>query len=139
MTMEEPFGIVTGAIGIASVFSAYVDCFKYVQFGRHFGRDFEPSQLALHCARLRLTQWGESVNIYDDAKLGRQDATATEIQLAKDTLLQILVLFTDTENISKKYKLTLKAGEDLSVYSTGDMDPKMVVLDNKMKGMAVQH
>ncbi|OBT38472.1 hypothetical protein VE00_11147 [Pseudogymnoascus sp. WSF 3629] len=136
--MAEPFGIVAGAIGIASAFAACVDCFEYVQFGRHFGRDFQTSQLALDCARLRLTRWGESVNIYDDPRLGRQDATATEIQLAKDVLLQILVLFADTEGTSKKYKLTAKADEDLSSYSTGDMDPKMVVLNNKMKGLATQ-
>ncbi len=48
------------------------------------------------------------------------------------------MLFADTESISKKYKLTAKAGEDLSAYSTDDMDPKMVVLDNKMKGLATQ-
>jgi hypothetical protein len=136
--MAEPFGIVAGVIGIASAFAACVDCFEYVQFGRHFGRDFQTSQLALDCARLRLARWGESVNIYGDPKLGRQDATLTEIQLAKDVLLQILVLFADTEGTSKKYKLTAKAGEDLSAYSTGDMDPKMVVLDNKMKSLAVQ-
>jgi len=53
-------------------------------------------------------------------------------------LLQIIVLFADTKTIFKKYKLTAKAGEDLSVYSTGDMDPKLVVLDNKMKGLAIQ-
>jgi hypothetical protein len=96
--------------------------FEFVQFGRHFGRDFGNSQLVLNCAR----------NIYDDPKLGRQDTTTIEIHLAKDALLQILVLFADTESISKRYKLTAKAGEDLSVYSTGDIDPKMVVLDNKI-------
>ncbi|KAG9230094.1 small s protein [Amylocarpus encephaloides] len=127
-----------GAIGIASAFTACVDCFEYIQFGRHFGRDFQTSQLALNCARLRLTRWGKSVNIYDDPKLGRQDATTAEIQLAKNALLQILVLFADTESISKKYKLTAKAGEDLSAYSTSDMDPMMVALDNQMKGLAIQ-
>jgi hypothetical protein len=136
--MAEPFGIVAGAIGIASAFTACIDCFEYVQLGRHFGRDFQTSQLTLNCARLRLTRWGESVNIYDDPKLGRPNATAAEIQLAKDALLQILVLFADTESISKRYKLAAKAGEDLSAYSTGDMDPKMVALDNKMKGLAIQ-
>ncbi|OBT45574.1 hypothetical protein VE00_03492 [Pseudogymnoascus sp. WSF 3629] len=130
--MAEPFGIVSGAIGIASAFTACVDCFEY------FGRDFQTDQLALNCARLRLTRWGESVKVYDDPRLGRQDATATEIQLAKDALLQILVLFADTESTSKKYKLTAKAGVDISLYSTGDMDPKMVALDDKMKGLAIQ-
>ncbi|OBT82393.1 hypothetical protein VE02_09584 [Pseudogymnoascus sp. 03VT05] len=136
--MAEPFSIVASAIGIASAFAACVDCFEYVQFGHHFGRDFQTSRLALDCARLRLTRWGESVNIYNDPKLGRQDATATEIQLAKDVLLQILVLFADTEGTAKKYNLTAKDSEDLSAYSTDDMDPKMVVLDSKMKGLAIQ-
>jgi hypothetical protein len=57
---------------------------------------------------------------------------------SKDALLQILVLFADTESISKKHKLTAKAGEDLSAYSTGDMDPQMVMLDNKMKSLALK-
>lgn len=48
------------------------------------------------------------------------------------------MLFADTEGTSKKYKLTGKADKDLSVYSTGDMDLKMVVLYNKMKGPAIQ-
>ena len=136
--MAEPFGIVAGAIGIVSAFTACVDCFEYVQSGRHFGRDFQTSKLALDCARLRLIRWGESVNIYNDPKLGRQDTTVTEIQLAKDALLQILVLFADTESMFKKYKLTANVGEDLSTYSIGDLDPNMVVLDNNMKALAIQ-
>lgn len=48
------------------------------------------------------------------------------------------MLFANTESISKTNKLTAKAGEDLSAYSTDDMDPKMIALDNKMKGLAIQ-
>ena len=48
------------------------------------------------------------------------------------------MLFADNESISKKYKLTAKAEEDLSAYSTGNMDPKMVAQDNKMKSLAIQ-
>jgi hypothetical protein len=69
--------------------------------------------LALNCSRLCLTRWGQAVNIYDDPKLGRQDATLAEIQAAKDTLHHILRLFADTEKISKKYKLNANAGDDL--------------------------
>jgi hypothetical protein len=103
--MAEPFGIAAGAIGIATAFTACIDCFEYIQFGHNFGRDFQTDQLALSCARLRLTRWGKSVDIYNDSRLGKPDATASEIQVAKDTLLQILVLFADTEGISKKYKM----------------------------------
>ena len=48
------------------------------------------------------------------------------------------MLFADTESISKKYKQTAKAGVDISLYSIGDIDSKMVALDNKMKGLAIQ-
>jgi hypothetical protein len=47
------------------------------------------------------------------------------------------VLFADTESISKKYKLIAKAGEDLLAYLIGNIDPKMVVLDNKIKDLAI--
>ncbi len=136
--MPEPFGVVAGAIGIVSAFTACVDCFEYIQFGHSFGRDFQTDQLALSCARLRLTRWGESVDIYNDPKLGKPNATATEIQVAKNVLLQILVLFAETEGISKRYKLDAKAGEDLSAFSTGDMNPTLVALNNQMKGLAMQ-
>jgi hypothetical protein len=136
--MAEPFGIAAGAVGIAAAFTACVDCFGYVQLGRHFGRDFQTDVLALNCARLRLTRWGQAVNIYDDPKLGRQDATPAEIQAAKDTLHHILRLFADTEKISKKYKLNANAGDDLSTLSTDDMDPAVMVLSNKMKELAIR-
>jgi hypothetical protein len=136
--MAEPFGIAAGAVGIAAAFTACVDCFGYVQLGRHFGRDFQTDVLALNCARLRLTRWGQAVNIYDNPKLGRQDATLAEIQAAKDTLHHILRLFADTEKISKKYKLNANAGDDLSTLSTNDMDPAVMALSNKMKELAIR-
>ena len=74
--MAEPFGIIAGAIGISSAFTGCVDCFEYIQLGRYFG-------LAISCARLRLTRYGESVNIYNDPRLGKPDAVAPEIQTGK--------------------------------------------------------
>ncbi|KAI9765711.1 MAG: hypothetical protein M1840_007144 [Geoglossum simile] len=126
-----------GTISITAAFTACVDCFGYVQLGRHFGRDFQTDLLALNCARLRLTRWGQAVNIYEDPYLGRLDAKPAEIQTAKDTLLQILVLFANTENISK-YKLNAKAGDDLSILGPDDMDPAVMVINNKMRELAIR-
>jgi hypothetical protein len=136
--MAEPFSIVAGDVGIAAAFTACVDCFNYVQLGRRFGRDYQTDILSLNCARLRLTRWGQAVNIYRDPRLGRADATAAEVQTAKDTLFQILVLFADTESISKNYKLKAGVGEDLSVFMADDMDPRVMALTNKMKELAVK-
>jgi hypothetical protein len=118
--MAEPFGIAAGAVGIAAAFTACVDCFNYIQIGRHFGRDFQTEMLTLDCTRLQLTRWGQAVKIYDDPKLGRPDATPEELQTAKEALHQILILFADSQKISNKYKLGAKAGEDLSVLTDGD-------------------
>jgi hypothetical protein len=136
--MAEPFGIAAGAIGIATAFTACIDCFEYIQIGRHFGRDFQTDLLSLSCARLRLTRWGESVNIYNDPKLGKADTVVPETQLAKDTLLQIVGLFVQTEEISKKYRPAAKPSENLSAFSVTDMDPAHIALDNKMKELAIK-
>ena len=81
--MAEPFGIVAGAAGIAVAFSACVECFEYIQLGRHFGRDFQTNQIILDCARLRLTRWGVSVIIYNDPKLDYLDPDPTEVSHCK--------------------------------------------------------
>jgi MFS superfamily sulfate permease-like transporter len=38
--MVEAFGIVSGAAGIAGLFSTCVACFDYVKIGGRFGKDF---------------------------------------------------------------------------------------------------
>ena len=136
--MAEAFGIAAGAIGVAAAFTACVDCFGYVQLGRHLRRDFQTDRLALDCARLRLSRWGEAVAIYEDPKLGRPDATEAEIQNVGNTLQQILTLFADTQKISKKYKLTAKDAQGLSVLSTDDLDPAVKALSNKMTELVIK-
>jgi hypothetical protein len=94
--------------------------------------------ITLNCARLRLTRWGQAVNIYEDPKLGKPDATSAEVQTAQDALYQILLLFANTEKISKKYRLNAKAGEDLSIPLTDDIDPAIMALNNKMRELAIR-
>jgi hypothetical protein len=134
--MAEPFGIVSGAVSIATAFTACVDCFEYVKLGRRFGRDFQTSQLSLTCARLRLSRWGAAVRVYDDPQLGNPNATPDELQAAKSTLLQILRLFEDSADLSKKYRLRATSADDLSEFSVGDLDPVSATLDNEMRDIA---
>lgn len=122
--MAEPFGI-------AAAFTACIDCSEYIQVRRRFGREFQTDLLSLSCVRLRLIRWGESIKIYNDPTRGRPDATAPEIQLAKNMLLQIVGLFAKTEEILKKYMLTAKGGEDLSAFSVIDMNPALMALKKK--------
>ena len=134
--MAEAFGIAAGAVGIAAAFTACVDCFEYIQFGRHFGRDYQTDLLTLNCSRIRLTRWGQAVNILNDPQMGRPDATASEIRTVKETLLQILALFADSAKISQQHKL--KTGEDLSILSSDTMDSVFVTLNNDMRELAVK-
>ncbi|KAF2726123.1 hypothetical protein K431DRAFT_342366 [Polychaeton citri CBS 116435] len=136
--MAEPFGIVSGAVGIATAFSACVECFNYVQIGRHFGKDFQTELLTLSMLRLRLTRWGEAVHVYDDPQLGNPTATPTEVSTAKDAIFQMLVLFADSEKVSKKYRLPASGSTDLSVYTDQDLAKGLATLDNQMRNLAAQ-
>ncbi|KAK0622437.1 prion-inhibition and propagation-domain-containing protein [Immersiella caudata] len=104
--MSDPFGIVVGVVGIATAFSACIEVFEYVHLGRRFGKDYQTNQLKLTALRLRLSRWGEAVHVYDDPQLGSPAASKAELQAAKDTLLQIFVLFEDSNKISKKFGIT---------------------------------
>ncbi|KAK3379429.1 prion-inhibition and propagation-domain-containing protein [Lasiosphaeria ovina] len=66
--MAEMFGTVVGALGVVDLFNNCVDCFEYVQMGRHFGRDYERCQLKLKVAQLRLSRWGEAIAINEDLR-----------------------------------------------------------------------
>jgi Prion-inhibition and propagation len=135
--IAEPFGIVAGSVGIAAAFSACVDCFGYIQLGRHFGRDYQTKLLTLDLLRLRLSRWGEAVSIYEDPQLGNPNASLTELQAAKDTLVHLLFLFADSEKVSTKFKLSAKAG-DLSQFASTDLGPRELVVHNRMRELALK-
>ncbi|KAI0472457.1 small s protein [Xylaria cf. heliscus] len=136
--MSDPFSIAAGAIGIATAFSACIDCFNYIQLGRHFGRDYETCVLLLGAEKMRLARWGEAIHVDQDPKLNGLDGISEETQMAKRTLLQILMLFADTDNISKKHKPSAKAGDDLSALTTNELNLAVAAWRNKMKEMSVK-
>lgn len=78
------------------------------------------------------------MNIYDDPQMGKPDATLVEVQIAKDALHQILVLvlFANTEKISKKYRLDAETGDDLSILGPDNINPAVMAINNKMKELA---
>jgi hypothetical protein len=94
--MEEAFGVVTSAVGIAAAFSSCIDCFDYAQQAPYFGRDFETNFLTLDCARLRLTRWGKAVNVYGDPNLASSEVLSGDVQHAKEIFDHILELFVKT-------------------------------------------
>jgi hypothetical protein len=125
------------AVGIAAAFAACVDCFCYVQHGGHFGGDYQTELISLDCARLRLTRWGHAVNIHEDLKLGRPDASASEVLAAKNALHQILVLFEHSQNISRTY-MDSNTGDDLTLLEPSVLEPAVFGLRNKLKELAIR-
>lgn len=55
-------------MSVAALFNNCVDCFEYVQLGRHFGRDYERCRLKVDIAQIRLSWWGEAVVINKDPR-----------------------------------------------------------------------
>jgi hypothetical protein len=133
--MSDPFGIVAGAVGIAATFTACVDCFQYVQTGRHLVRDFQTDVVSLQCIWLRLSRWGEGVNVYSDPTLGKPEATILEVQAANEALHQILVLFADAERISKRYT---KENRDRTTASKDDPENTSIPLADKIRHLAMR-
>jgi hypothetical protein len=74
------------------------------------------------------------VDIYGPQILGN---TTKETQVAKNTLFQILVLFADTENISKKYASTHKDSQ-LEIFYETDIDAQAISLYDKLKELALK-
>ena len=125
--MSKPFTI-------SSVFTSCVNRFDCIQFGRQFGRESQTNLIAINCSKLRLTRWGESVHIYSNPSLGGPNA----ITAAIGDLLQILGLFTNAEDASKAHESRSKFGEDLSAYPASEMEPELIALINKIKGLAIK-
>lgn len=106
--MVEPFSASFAIAGLPGMFNACVESFDYIQLGHHFGTHYENSLMKLSLARLRLSRWGESVQI------NLQDATKAQMRLAGqfslddqkqvgDILGNILALFADAERVADKY------------------------------------
>lgn len=121
--MAEIFGTVASALSVAALFNNCVDCFEYIQLGRHFGKDFERCQLKIDIAKTRLSRWGQAVNINDPLKEPQFDTASPDdpaAQQVKSILEEIALLFRSIQKTSERYKLKAKQ-EDLVCFQDGDM------------------
>lgn len=101
--MAEIFGTLSAALSVAALFNNAVDCFGYVQLGRHYGRDYERCQLKLEIIQARLTKWGDAVGINDDQKFKTTSPTDESTQRAKTILEEIGLLFSTAKKTSSRY------------------------------------
>jgi hypothetical protein len=120
--MAEIFGTVAGPLSVAALFNNCVDCFEYVQLGRHFGRDYERCQLKVDIARTRLSRWGQAVAIYEDSRFAATSPADPSNQQVQSVLEEIGLLFQSLPKASKRYELGAEP-QDLVLFQSGDMQP----------------
>ncbi len=109
--MAEVFGTISAALSVAALFNNAVECFGYVQLGRHYGRDYERCQLKLDILQARLTKWGDAVGIYDQARFATASPTDEATRRVKIVLEEIGLMFQTAKKTSSRYDITKKISE----------------------------
>ncbi|KAK4113338.1 hypothetical protein N656DRAFT_778107, partial [Canariomyces notabilis] len=109
-TMAEILGTAASVLSIAAFFNNCVDCFEYIQLGRHFGRDYQVCQLRLDIAKTRLARWGQAVRVNEDVRFsgtsgGGDDDDDRQVQLARSILEEIVLLLESAAKTSRRYEL----------------------------------
>ena len=115
----EAAGIVFGATGFAAaLFSASVDCFKFVDSCRAHGRDYEMVLTKLDIEKARLLHWGDGVGLCrGDPQDGVPGLDSN--QLVERVLNCICLLLTDVDKLRSKYGMEIS--EASSSAPSGDM------------------
>ncbi|KAH6686354.1 prion-inhibition and propagation-domain-containing protein [Plectosphaerella plurivora] len=138
----EVFGAIAGSLSIAAMFNNCVTCFEYIQLGRNFGRDYELSQLRLDAARVRLSRWGEAVNVNQDVRFSSTaDVDDPDIELARDIFHGIAHCIQTVASASKRYETGgTRAGRvaDLAVFSPDEMTAAGQALHERATGVATR-
>ena len=143
--MAETAGLVVGGVALASLFSACVDCFEYVQLGRNFGNSHQKCLLKLDVVRLRLSRWGESVRLTgeNDRKaptFSISTASEMDLQAAKSLLGEIVADFQDVEKISQRYLTKAKCNESTAIAGAASIpeNTSLEALGSQMRNLAIR-
>lgn len=140
----ESVGFAIGVAGLAGAFTACIDCFEYVQLGRHFGQDYGKCLIKLDATKVRMSRWGASMGLNPKPHLKQSiSASDEEIRLAQSLLEQILDSFKDAERISERFKKHTStqgsASTALAVYDANtDLVSNYQRLHLTMSGLAKQ-
>lgn len=133
----EVFSTVASALSAAALFNNCVNCFEYIQLGRHFARDFERCQLKLDTAEMRLSRWGQAIGINDDPRFTRDQPGEKSVQHVQAILEEIDQLFQTLKKASKRYTIGALQ-EDLEHLQIQAMNPVARKLHNRLNGIISQ-
>ncbi|KAI1808765.1 hypothetical protein F4811DRAFT_500671 [Daldinia bambusicola] len=100
--MAKVFGIVAGAVGLASALETCINAIGCIQTGRHLGSDFQSFQLRLTILELRLSRWGEALQVNKDPRFNNPAAIDIQTRTAKDALVRILEVLEESDKLCQK-------------------------------------
>jgi hypothetical protein len=135
--MAEIFGVVAGSLSVAALFNNCVQCFEYIQLGRSFGRDYQACQLKLDVARVRLSRWGEALDVLDNHRFTSVSPDDKEAQIAQSIFEEICALFQSAQTKSRRYALSSR-GEDTGTLQSTELSPVGQRLHNHWVAIAAQ-
>lgn len=127
----EVAGLVIGGVSFAGLFTVCVECFEYIQIGRELGKNYHTALLKLDLLKLRLCRWFAAVS---DSVVSAQ--SEEEIKTAHDTLGQIILLFEEAEQWSKKRKKGSRGSGEGVKGQAFDVDTDLEAIHQKMRSLA---
>ncbi|KAK8080070.1 prion-inhibition and propagation-domain-containing protein [Apiospora hydei] len=103
----EVTGLAVGIAGLVGLFSACIDCFELVQRGRYLGKEYHLLETKFNNQWRRLTTWGRACGLAHKEEYATQIFQDEEVRsCVESTLLQLLVLFQDGDQLNRRYGLT---------------------------------
>lgn len=102
----EAAGLVIGAVGLAGLFTACIDCFELVQRGRYLGRNYLLLETKFTNQRLRLASWGKACGLTDSNDDQISQLEPEVLDGLASTLSQLLELLSNGNALRNTYGLS---------------------------------
>ena len=110
----EAAGLAVGAVSLAGIFSACVDCFHYVQSGKNYEYDTEILMAKFHVQHVRLYLWGHLVGLTQETDSESHEMLAEQRFGVRRCLEGIRQALTMSSDLIEKYGLIQIELEDTS-------------------------
>jgi Prion-inhibition and propagation len=104
---DDPIGLFVSHVGLATLFSACIECFDYFQVGKYIKKDLSYLLIRLDFEKTQLLVWGNGIEIL---KVEREDrhpwlADRTAFRQVENALKTIRTLLCGADSLHKRYGL----------------------------------
>jgi len=92
----EAIGLAFGAISLASLFQTCVECYEYIDRDRTYSRDLAKLMIKLEIEKIRLTLWGEGVDVFRESERLHEVFERSQVRLIIHNLLNCIYMVNST-------------------------------------------